>query len=150
MGGITSRGGAARAVAAAVLAALAGCGGPKSTFAEVEGMVTLGEKPLSGVIVTFYPDSEDRDQLPYARGTTDDAGRYTLTAVNGQPGARVGRNRVVVNWPLPERRSDGPPPPPRTPAIPLPYTVASDTPLRAEVKAGPRQTIDLALKPSGF
>jgi hypothetical protein len=137
---------AAGRLAAALLAAAAGCGGSKDTFAEVEGKVTLADRPLGGAVVTFYPVSEGREQPPYARGTTDDAGRYTLTAVNGQRGARVGQNRVVVNWPLPERRSDGPPPPPRTPPIPLPYTVASDTPLLVEVKAGPRQTIDLPLK----
>jgi hypothetical protein len=142
---VTSRR-AALGIAAAFLAAVAGCGGPPCTFAEVEGKVTLGGKPLSGVIVTFYPDSEDKQQLPYARGTTDDTGTYTLTAVGGKPGALVGKNRVVVNWPLPERRSDGPPPPPQSPPIPIPYTVATKTPLLVEVKAGPRQTIDLPLQ----
>jgi hypothetical protein len=145
MPAITSRR-AAGGLAAALLTALAGCGGAKDVFAEVEGRVTMGGKPLTGAVVTFYPDSEGREQLPYARGTTDDAGRYTLTAVNGTPGARVGNNRVVVNWPLPERRADGPPPPPRTPAIPPPYTVATETPIVVEVKAGPRQTIDLPLQ----
>jgi hypothetical protein len=127
------------------LLALAGCGGPRHTFAEVEGKVTLRGKPLSGVIVTFYPDDEGINQLPYARGTTDQTGTYRLTAVNGQPGALVGKNRVVVNWPLPERRDDGKRPPPQGPPIPNAYTVVTDTPFLFEVKAGPRQTIDLEL-----
>ena len=109
----TSRGRAVCGLVLAVLAALAGCGGPKYTFAEVEGKVTLGEKPLRGVIVTFYPDSEGLGAVAVLRGTTDDTGTYTLTAVGGKPGALVGNNRVVVNWPLPERRSDGPRPPRR-------------------------------------
>jgi hypothetical protein len=138
---------AARGLGAAVLLALAGCGGPKYTFAEVQGKVTLGDKPLSGVIVTFYPDSEASEQPPYARGTTDEAGTYTLTRTTGEAGALVGKHRVVVNWPPPERRDDRPPPPPPSPAIPLPYTVATQTPLLVEVKAGPRQTIDLPLQP---
>src|SRR5262249_1731154 len=73
---------------AVALRAFAGWGrSRKVEFAEVEGKVTLGDKPLSGAIVTFYPDDEGAEQLPYARGTTDARGAYTLTAVTGQPGA---------------------------------------------------------------
>jgi hypothetical protein len=137
---------AAGCLGAVVLLALAGCGsGPKLTFAEVEGKVTLGGKPLSGVKVTFYPDSQDVKQLPYATGMTDTAGAYTLTLASGKAGALVGKNRVVVNWPLPERRNDGQRPPPPGPPIPLEYTVAGDTPLIVEVKEGGRQTINLNL-----
>jgi hypothetical protein len=132
-------------VGAVAVLSLAGCGGPKYIFTEVEGKVTAGGKPLAGVIVTFYPDSEDRDQLPYARGTTDETGTYRLAGANGEPGALVGKNRVVVNWPLPERRDDRPPPPPPSPVIPIPYTVATLTPIVVEVKEGPRQTIDLPI-----
>jgi hypothetical protein len=139
----------AAGLAAALLLALAGCSGPKWDYAEVEGKVTLGQQPLAGVNVTFYPDSEGAEQLPYATGKTDASGRYALTSVSGKAGALVGKNRVVVNWPLRERRDDrdrGPPPPPPGPPIPLPYTVASQTPLLVEVKAGGRQTIDLPLQ----
>jgi hypothetical protein len=131
-----------------LLLAVGGCSsGPKLDYAEVEGKVTLGGKPLSGVKVWFFPDSQENTQLPYATATTDASGSYTLTLQNGKPGALVGKNRVVVNWPLPERSSnpDKPPPPPPGPPIPLPYTVAGDTPLIVEVKAGGRQTIDVAL-----
>jgi hypothetical protein len=135
---------------AILLLTAAGCGPKaKTDFAEVEGKVTLGGKPLSGVKVTFYPDSEAPEQLPYATGSTDAAGVYTLTAVTGRPGALVGKNRVVVNWPPRERSDDPnrPPSPPPGPAIPVQYTVAGQTTLIVEVKAGPKQTIDLPLQP---
>jgi hypothetical protein len=133
---------------AVTLLALVGCA-PTTTFdyAEVEGKVTLAGKPLSGVKVTFYPDNEGAEQLPYASGMTDGTGTYTLTAVTGKPGALVGKNRVVVNWPLRDRGADPDKPPPLSgPPIPIDYTVAGQTPLRVEVKAGPRQTIDLPLQ----
>jgi hypothetical protein len=114
-------------------------------YAEVEGTVTLGGKTLSGVNVTFYPDSAGVEQLPYATGKTDGTGRYSLTLQSGKPGALVGKNRVVVNRPTPERRDDQPRPPPPSPAIPVQYTVATETPLIVEVKPGGRQTIDLPL-----
>jgi hypothetical protein len=124
---------------------LAGCG-TKAEYAEVDGTVTLGAKPLAGVEVLFFPDSEGAEQLPYATGKTDDTGRYTLTLQSGKPGALVGKNRVVVHWPRPPRNDDQPPPPPPGPEIPIKYTVATETPLIVEVKPGGRQTIDLPLK----
>jgi hypothetical protein len=132
---------------AAALLALAGCG-PTYEYAEVEGTVTLDGTPLSGVKVVFYPEAEGPEQPPYANGVTDDSGVYRLTAVTGKPGALVGKNLVVVAWP-PQGRSadpDQPPPPLPGPPIPLQYTAASETPLHFDVKAGPRQTIDLPLK----
>jgi hypothetical protein len=134
-------------VTASLLAA-AGCGGPPLVLAEVQGKVTLNGTPLSGVVVTFYPDGVGKDSPPYARGTTDDAGHYKLTTQDSKPGAVVGKHRVVVNWP-PRERSDDPdkaPPKPPGPPIPVKYTVASDTPLIFDVKAGGAQTIDLPLK----
>jgi hypothetical protein len=126
---------------AAVLLTLAGCGSRRLAYAEVEGKVTLGGKPLPGVKVTFYPDSEEAEQLPYSTGTTDPSGAYVLTLKDGKQGALVGKNKVVVNWPVPERRGGPPPAPP----IPLQYTVFDQTPLVFEVKEGGRQTIDLNL-----
>src|SRR5262249_55882979 len=125
---------------------LGGCSSPQPEFGEVQGQVTLNGKPLAGLIVTFYPDTE-RDGVPYAQGTTDATGTYTLTARTGQAGAVVGKHRVVVNWPRQERPAPGEkPPPPPGPAIPLKYTVATETPLIVEVKAGSPQTIPLPLQ----
>jgi hypothetical protein len=149
---IRPRLGAAGGLGTALLLTLAGCGSREQfEYAEVEGKVTLGGKPLCGVNVTFYPDTEGAAQLPYATGKTDDAGTYTLTAMTAKPGALVGRNRAVVSWPARERGGDPDKPPPRPPGPPIPvvYTVVTETPLIVEVKAGPRQTIDLPLQFGG-
>jgi hypothetical protein len=148
-GGKAERPRAAGLLVTACLLAAAGCGGPPLEFAEVRGKVTLNGAPLYGVVVTFYPDGVGKDSPPYARGTTDDAGQYKLSTQEGKPGAVVGKHRVVVNWPPRERTdagADKPPPRPAGPSIPVKYTVASDTPLIFEVKAGSAQTIDLPLK----
>ena len=139
------------AVLSVVLVALftAGCGGPKVNT-QVSGTVMMGGKPLEGVIVTFYPVVEGTDGLPFARGTTDATGHYTLALANGKSGAVVGQTRVVVNWP-PRERSDTPEVPPKRPIqpfIPVRYTVASETPLIFDVKSGGPQTIDLTLDPN--
>jgi hypothetical protein len=126
---------------------LLGCSGPALEFAEVEGQVTLNKKPLSGVLVRFYPVSAGKEQLPYATGMTDADGKYTLWHHDRQAGALVGPNRAVVTWPSRDMRNAGrdKPLPPPTETIPIQYTVASDTPLVVEVKSGGRQTIDLPI-----
>jgi hypothetical protein len=130
-----------------LLIALPGCGGPKLEYAEVAGKVTLDGQPLAGVKVCFYPLSEAPEQLPYATGLTDEAGVYRLKAQTGEPGALVGRNRVVVQWPSRDiLEAEGRLPPAASQRIPLKYTVVSDSPLEFEVIAGGPQTIDLALR----
>lgn len=143
------RRGSVPGLAGLVLALAAGCSGPRQEFAEVEGKVTLNGRPLAGAIVRFYPITEQKEQPPYASGITDAAGYYTLTHEGDEPGALVGRNCVVVYWPsrdLRESRGDGPPLPTPSRPIPIRYTVANDTPLTFEVKAGDRQTMDLKLE----
>jgi len=140
----TNSAGATTGLLAAALLTAIGCGQPRD-YAPVEGTVTLAGRPLSGVRVWFYPESEGREQPPYATGTTDAAGLYTLTAETGKPGALVGKNRVVVNWPLPERDPSKPPPRPPGPPIPILYTQAADTPLTVVVKPGPKQTINVEI-----
>jgi hypothetical protein len=134
-----------------LVTAASGCTGAPPALAEVHGKVTLNGAPLAGAVVTFYPDTEAIESPHYSRGITDDAGVYQLelASVDGKRGAVVGKHRVVVNWPL-EGRGD----PQRAEAkaktvIPLPYTVAGDTPLRVEVTADGAQTIDLPLKGKG-
>jgi hypothetical protein len=126
---------------------IAGCGSQKLEFAEVEGQVTLNKKPLSGVLVRFYPVSAGKEKLPYATGMTDADGKYTLSHQGSQPGALVGPNRAVVTWPSRDMRNAGrdKPLPPPSQTIPIQYTVVNDTPLVVEVKPGGRQTIDLPL-----
>jgi hypothetical protein len=118
------------------------------SYSDVSGTVSLGGKALSGVVVTFYPDSEGPKALPFSRGTTDSAGKYILVCQTGERGGVVGKNRVVVNWPM-QSRADGDgkgqsPSQPR-PMIPLRFTVADNTPISIEVKPGGPQVIDLPL-----
>jgi hypothetical protein len=124
---------------------LAGCSSAAPLqLAEVRGKVTLDGAPLSGAIVTFYPETDATESPPHSRGTTDAAGFYQLELATGggKTGAVIGKSRVVVRWPRDRQDS----PEAARPTIPLRYTVANDTPLRVEVKAGGPQTIDLALK----
>jgi hypothetical protein len=125
-----------------------GCGGMQESYAPVEGKVTLGGKPLAGVMVRFYPVVDGNINAPYATGTTDAGGVYRLTSRDGKDGAMVGKHRVVINWPPRERPVDPAKRPPPAPdiVIPLVYTVASDTPLLVEVKGDHPQTIDLPLQ----
>jgi hypothetical protein len=134
-----------KAAVAAVLAVgiAGGCGGRKVQYAEVGGVVTLDGKPLRGVAVFYYPAVEGNDGLPFSTGTTDDAGRYTLTSSAGPAGAVVGQCRVTVSWPYRPRGEAADKTP--GPRIPVQYTTVLDTPLIIEVKDGP-QTIDLPLK----
>jgi hypothetical protein len=131
-----------------ILLAVTGCGGPKLEFAEVDGKVTLYGKPLSGAMVRLYPIDGGREQLPPASAVTDAGGMYSLRHHGDQPGAVVGRSRAVVSWPsrdLLGAGRGGPAPSSPGPPIPLRYTVAGETPLIVEVKAGGRQTINLSL-----
>src|ERR1019366_5062373 len=128
---------AAGLLGSAALLMVVGCGRSRD-YAQVEGKVTMAGRPLAGVRVWFYPEAEGVEQPPIATGTTDASGVYTLTAETGKPGALVGKNRVVVNWPLPERDPSKPPPRLLGPPIPLPYTQAVDTPLSFVVKSGPK------------
>ncbi len=125
-----------------VPAALFGCG-PKYEFVEVHGKVTYQQEPLAGMIVRFYPISDDKVQHPYATGMTDAAGEYTLTRHPNKPGALIGKNRVVVYPPSRDMRGDGPAP---SAWIPIRYASASDSPLIVEVTAGGPNTIDLTLE----
>ena len=130
-----------------VALAAVGCGrGPHLSCVPVTGTVTLNGKPLPGAIVEFYPVvAAGEAALPFSRGQTDASGRYQLKCDNRQAGAVVGKHRVVVRPTPTERDPDGPPKKTPASAIPIVYTVASQTPLEVEVAAG--QSIhDLALK----
>jgi hypothetical protein len=116
---------------------------PPLEYGEVDGQVSLNDKPLIGVVVRFYPVSEQKDQLPYATAVTDATGKYRLTQGDGKPGAVIGRNRVVVKWPSRDMVQEGTPSGP-PPDIPLRYTVVTESPLSFDVKPG-QQSINLQL-----
>ncbi len=125
-----------RFVGLVLVLAAPGCAKPPP-LGEVSGTVTMEGKPLAGVNVTFSPIVEKgQPRLASSSGTTDAAGRYTLTCEDGRPGAMVGKHRVVVVRPRPGRGSPEAAQPPPGPGIPSIYTTASATPLEFEVAAG--------------
>lgn len=67
-------------------------------FAPVSGTVTLNGKPLANATVNFQPVSQNRsiDAGAGSTGKTNDKGEYTLTASTGQPGALVGKHKVMI------------------------------------------------------
>lgn len=79
----------------AALVCLSGCGGGIET-ADVNGMVTLDGKPLSGVIVQFEPSGGEQTKLPTGTGLTNAQGRYVVFRPGGKPGAVVGQTTVRV------------------------------------------------------
>ncbi len=89
------------AIALAVLVAVAGCQ-PGSDFnlAEVSGTVTMNGEPMPNVHVIFYPKAtaENPDSGPYSEGTTDAAGKFSMTTRYGNPGSVIGPNRVEFEY----------------------------------------------------
>jgi hypothetical protein len=129
-----------------------GCAEPPPSIAPVEGVVRLNGKPLARVEIRFFP-MLNRGPEYIAHGVTDEQGRFTLTC-NGQPGACVCENRVVIQEAeLPShlkgenaqeelaryfQKLGGRPLPPR-------YQNLADSPLTANVTEG-QQTISFDLK----
>ena len=145
--------------AALLVAVAAGCARePEIRFAPVEGTVTRNGKPVPRAQVVFLADGDTHG--PRATGVTDDAGRYRLTADDGQNGAPVGRHRVcvidttlvaerlgLVAQHLPNKAAEKAPVPKvigKPTGIPAGYGRPAETPLRAEVKPEP-QTIDFQI-----
>jgi hypothetical protein len=72
-----------------------GCSSPPE-YGEVTGKVTVNDLPLVNVLVTFVPEDRTGHKLPRSMGTTDAQGYYVLRTENSQPGAVVGKHRVIV------------------------------------------------------
>jgi hypothetical protein len=70
-----------------------GCGGPGGSikFGDATGTVTYQGRPVSGAIVTAYPETG-----PIASGLTDNEGKFTLSTGADQPGVAVGPVKVSV------------------------------------------------------
>jgi hypothetical protein len=129
-----------------------GCGKPLVFNDLVEGTVKLDGKPLGNVHVQFVPDKPGV-KVSGSTGITDEKGHYRLSRENGEPGALVGKHLVVLvrgreakralgeqadggeGEPSSRAKKDGRP-------IPAPYTMASKTPLKVEVKPD-QHTYDL-------
>lgn len=92
----------------------------------VSGVVTLDGQPLPDATVMFQPP----DGRP-SQATTDKSGNYSLTYLDGVPGAKLGVNTVIIRTEIPGE--DGQPPIAKE-KLPKKYHAESE--LRAEVKAG--------------
>lgn len=77
------------------LCAVIGCGDAGPTLAPVTGKVTKAGLPLAGITVTFSPVAPG----PSSGGMTDAEGKYTLVCQNGEPGAVLGKHKVVLTAP---------------------------------------------------
>lgn len=85
---------------------VAGCGKTGPELAEVRGVITLGERPMRDVIVTFRPTGQTAGNG--AHGATDAQGRFELADVRGGKGARPGQYKVHL-YPAPVKSHDGAP-----------------------------------------
>lgn len=74
----------------------AGCGREGPRFAEVEGVITCGGRPLGKAEVVFIPNPAQGTLGPRSGGYTDANGHYRLTTLTGEVGAAVGVHSVTV------------------------------------------------------
>ena len=75
-----------------------GCGKPK--YPSVSGVITVDGEPVSMVRVVFAPVStaDNHSPGPWAKGVTDETGRFVLRTRDGIWGAVVGTNSVGFEW----------------------------------------------------
>jgi hypothetical protein len=118
---------------------LAGCGGPEHPdVGRVSGVVTLDGQPLAEATVMFQP-TQGRASI----ATTDSAGKYSLTYLDGVPGAILGAHTVIIRTEIPGE--DGQPPIAKEK---LPKRYHDQTELTADVKPG-SNTFDFPLTSQG-
>jgi hypothetical protein len=133
---------------AVTLALAPGCDGKSqapSGLVPAEGIVTLDQTPLAGVVVTFASESEEG---PSASGISDALGRFRLTSFPSGDGARPGSYRVVVIKRVAGAYSAEPAATPADPrAVPAIYGAATATPLRATVPADRPIAVELKSTP---
>jgi hypothetical protein len=124
-----------------VLLVAAGCGSGK--IAPVSGQVTLDDKPLGGVLVTYQPEGTGGGST----ALTDESGNYTLRMVmDDQPGAAIGKHRVEIACPVDassDKDTGGRAPKPKV-VIPPRYNVQSE--LSMDVPPGGKKDANFALK----
>lgn len=120
-----------------LVAFVAGCGGePAVELPAVEGIVTLDDRPLPRGTVSLRPDGENPTEH-HPTGMIGPDGRYTIYTA-GEPGAPVGRYRVLVfaNEEVLDDRSAHPSLPKSI--VPARYRAVGDTPLEIEVLDQPQ------------
>ena len=94
---------------AALLFALAGCGGGNSKLHPVTGKVTFENKPATGALVVFHPKGDNTPNAIRPSGIVQDDGTYTLSSGPGSEGkgAPAGEYDVAVIWDAPPKGVPG-------------------------------------------
>ena len=110
--------------------ALAGCGGSGPyELAPVSGVVTLNGKAVPYTQIIFQPQGTADNPSPGPGSTAfcDDAGKFELKTVRGEPGAVVGPHRVQIyaHGPAKSVAKDTDDGPQVKEAFPAKYNVAS-------------------------
>ncbi|MCI0681424.1 MAG: hypothetical protein L0Y71_04905 [Gemmataceae bacterium] len=116
----------------------AGCS--RTPLGIVEGKVTVADKPLADVRVTFVPEPDPKRVTRNSSAVTDEDGHYRLVLDDnsGREGAMIGWHRVLVEDLAAENKREKPGPP----RIHLKHSETHATPFKFEVKEGV-QTINL-------
>lgn len=87
-----------------------GCGsGGEFGVASAGGTVTLNDKPVPDLVVTFTPQAAAGNANPgkSATGRTDAQGKFTLSTYSMGDGAIVGTHKVTVNLDGPNPKPPG-------------------------------------------
>jgi hypothetical protein len=123
---------------------MVGCGGgPKlPPLAPASGVVTLDGAPLAGASLQFQPVAGKGAAGPTGVAFTDDKGHFEVTTATVK-GAVVGSHRIAVTARKPPKNEKDTLPPS---LIPERYNNAATSKLTAEVKAGDKNEINLALQ----
>ena len=129
-------------------AALAGCGRSGSyELAPVSGVVTLNGKAIPHTQIIFQPQGTADNPSPGPGSTAfcDDAGKFELKTVRGEPGAVVGPHRVQIyaHGPPKSTAGDTDEGPQVKEAFPAKYNVASQ--LTFEVPTGGSEAANFEL-----
>lgn len=88
---------------------LAGCGGQSYELAPVKGKVVCQDKPVPGGLVTLVPITEGEATempAPAATARVDENGNFELKT-KGEPGAAIGKHRVVFTFPEVDDEGEG-------------------------------------------
>jgi hypothetical protein len=137
-------------VAAVLLVAVVGCGGPAYDVAEVDGVVTINGRPGNKLQVMFVPDVDAGTNGPTSMAETDEQGRFKLEFRDSptgplQAGAVVGSHRVALTDLQLAASATGVGVPVR---LRPEYAQVGSTPLVKQIAAGP-QTIEIKFDGSG-
>lgn len=103
---------------------LTACGGGGSDAPElgqVTGKVTMDGAPLADAYITFMPEKKRASSA-----TTDSEGNYALIYIREEPGAAIGKHKVVVSKLKNEKET-------------IPENYNAETELSADVKSGPNE-----------